>query len=110
MIFIMHTGTQKHGSVLTEEGGKRMIDRTKVIKGLKYCKEYFSCCDKCPYWHSGTQCVSDLANDAFDLLKEHTGETHDGVWNTAISRTLDPIVTHWMPLPEPPENGVQRDE
>ena len=47
-----------------------MIDRGKVIKGLKYCKEYFSCCDKCPYWHSGTQCVSDLANDAFDLLKE----------------------------------------
>ena len=31
-----------------------------------------------------------------------TGETHDGVWHTAISRTLDPIVTHWMPLPEPP--------
>lgn len=47
-----------------------MVDRGKVIKGLKYCKEYFSCCDKCPYWHSGTQCVTDLANDAFDLLKE----------------------------------------
>ena len=47
-----------------------MVDRGKVIKGLKYCKEYFSCCDKCPYWYSGTQCVTDLANDAFDLLKE----------------------------------------
>ena len=32
-----------------------------------------------------------------------TGETHDGVWNTTISRTLEPVVTHWMPLPEPPE-------
>ena len=32
-----------------------------------------------------------------------TGETHDGVWNTAISRTLDPIVTHWMQFPELPE-------
>ena len=28
-----------------------------------------------------------------------TGETHDGVWNTTISRTLEPVVTHWMPLP-----------
>ena len=35
-----------------------------------------------------------------------TGETHDGVWNTAISRTLDPIVTHWMQFPELPE-GVK---
>ena len=39
-----------------------------------------------------------------------TGETHDGVWHTTISRTLDPIVTHWMPMPEPPENGVNRNE
>lgn len=38
-----------------------------------------------------------------------TGETHDGVWHTAISRTLDPIVTHWMQFPELPE-GVKRDE
>lgn len=32
-----------------------------------------------------------------------TGETHDGVWHTTISRTLEPEVTHWMPLPEPPK-------
>jgi hypothetical protein len=32
-----------------------------------------------------------------------TGETHDGVWNTTISRTLEHEVTHWMPLPEPPK-------
>lgn len=31
-----------------------------------------------------------------------TGETHDGVWHTSISRTLEPEVTHWMPLPEAP--------
>lgn len=34
-----------------------------------------------------------------------TGETHDGVWNTAISRALEPVVTHWMPMPEPPKEG-----
>ena len=34
-----------------------------------------------------------------------TGETHDGVWHTSISRTLEPEVTHWMPLPEPPKVG-----
>lgn len=32
-----------------------------------------------------------------------TGETHDGVWNTTISRTLEHEVTHWMPFPEPPK-------
>lgn len=32
-----------------------------------------------------------------------TGETHDGVWTTTISRTLEPVITHWMPLPEPPK-------
>lgn len=32
-----------------------------------------------------------------------TGETHDGVWNTTISRTLEPVVTHWQAMPEPPE-------
>lgn len=32
-----------------------------------------------------------------------TGETHDGDWYTSINRSLEPVVTHWMPLPEPPE-------
>lgn len=32
-----------------------------------------------------------------------TGETHDGEWHTSISKTLNPIVTHWMQMPEPPK-------
>lgn len=32
-----------------------------------------------------------------------TGETHDGVWHTSVSPTLEPVVTHWMPLPDPAE-------
>lgn len=32
-----------------------------------------------------------------------TGETHDGNWHTSISRTLNPVVTHWRQMPEPPE-------
>lgn len=39
-----------------------------------------------------------------------TGETHDGIWNTTISRTLEPVVTHWMPLPEPPEEDENGDK
>ena len=34
-----------------------------------------------------------------------TGETHDGEWHTTISKALNPIVTHWMPMPEPPKKG-----
>lgn len=36
-----------------------------------------------------------------------TGETHDGEWNTSISKTLNPIVTHWTPLPEPPKEDEE---
>ncbi len=31
------------------------------------------------------------------------GRTHDGEWNTNISKVVHHAVTHWMPLPEPPE-------
>lgn len=34
-----------------------------------------------------------------------TGETHDGAWRTTVSRTLEPVVSHWMPLPEPAKEG-----
>ena len=32
-----------------------------------------------------------------------SGETHDGKWHTDISRTLEPVVTHWMPFPSLPK-------
>ena len=39
-----------------------------------------------------------------------TGETHDGKWHTDISRTLEPLVTHWMPFPDlPKEENADAD-
>lgn len=35
------------------------------------------------------------------------GRTHDGEWNTNISKVIHHTVTHWMPLPEPPEEVMQ---
>lgn len=33
-----------------------------------------------------------------------TARLHDGKWSTDIvSRTLNPEITHWMPMPEPPK-------
>ena len=32
-----------------------------------------------------------------------SGYTQDGKWHTGISKMLPYTVTHWMPLPEPPE-------
>lgn len=32
-----------------------------------------------------------------------SGYTQDGKWSTGISKILQYTVTHWMPLPEPPE-------
>lgn len=36
-----------------------------------------------------------------------SGYTQDGKWSTGISKMLPYTVTHWMPLPEPPE--VEQD-
>ena len=39
-----------------------------------------------------------------------SGYTQDGKWHTGISKMLPYTVTHWMPLPEPPEvirDGIQ---
>lgn len=33
----------------------------------------------------------------------NTARTHDGEWYTDVARVLNPVVTHWMPLPELPE-------
>lgn len=32
------------------------------------------------------------------------GRLRDGKWNTKISPVLEPVITHWMPFPERPEN------
>ena len=32
-----------------------------------------------------------------------TGSLHDGKWGTKISPVLNPVVTHWMPMPPEPE-------
>lgn len=37
-----------------------------------------------------------------------SGYTQDGKWSTGISKILQYTVTHWMPLPEPPE--VKQDD
>ena len=36
------------------------------------------------------------------------GRLQDGKWWTRVSPMLEPVVTHWMPLPEPPE--VEQDD
>ena len=51
--------------------------------------------------HSDKVLVTVVFKDGSKIVT--TGETHDGIWNTTISRTLDPVITHWMPLPEPPK-------
>lgn len=38
-----------------------------------------------------------------------TGCLHNSDWVTTVSKTLPQTVTHWMPLPEPPEE-VKHDE
>ena len=37
-----------------------------------------------------------------------TGRLCDSEWETRISKTLNFVVTHWMPMPEPPREDVGR--
>lgn len=61
-----------------------MIDREKVIKGLKCCgSKGMSACasEKCPYYpdkYEWDECTSQLANDALELLK--TSVAIDNPW------------------------------
>ena len=32
-----------------------------------------------------------------------TGKLHDGEWRTDVNRSLNPVVTHWMPFPRLPK-------
>ena len=35
------------------------------------------------------------------------GRLQDGKWWTRISRTLEPVVTHWMPMPGEPKEAIE---
>ena len=55
-----------------------MADIKKVIKGLEHCADRRFCNDDCPYSdiisdqnRGMDECVSTLAKDALELLKEH---------------------------------------
>lgn len=37
------------------------------------------------------------------------GRLQDGKWWTRVSPMLEPVVTHWMPFPEPPKEVKQND-
>ena len=50
----------------------------------------------CVYFPDGTRVVT-------------TGCLHNSDWMTTVSKTLPQIVTHWMPLPEPPMEGDNAD-
>ena len=48
-----------------------MVDREKVLKGLKACSDDRGNCRKCPYCHlKGLTCLVTLTTDALELLQE----------------------------------------
>lgn len=47
-----------------------MMDREKVIKGIRACIMHTGTCSECPYCHqSGKLCGADLYADIMELLK-----------------------------------------
>ena len=56
-----------------------MVDREKVIKGLKNCSDVYygadGTCSSCPYSKiNGDICLGELVHDAISLLKEQETE------------------------------------
>lgn len=48
-----------------------MVDREKVLKGLEACADRTGAlCRTCPYDYRKEGCISDMARDALELLKE----------------------------------------
>ena len=134
-----------------------MADREKVLDGLKACADHTGAlCRTCPYDYRKESCISDMAEDALELLKEQPEQkffvASDGkitplpiqqewisvkdklpddasdvlayydcgdsghvifvnyykncwydVFNDLIDDLEQGYITHWMPLPEPPE-------
>lgn len=72
--------TNRIGFALTGKGELIMIDRAKVIKGLKCCLTLDSPCGDCPYYSyediQELECERNLRNDALALLKEHDELLH----------------------------------
>ena len=42
--------------------------------------------------------------------KVTVGRLRDGKWSTTVSQVIPHTVTHWMPLPEPPEKISSKEK
>ena len=94
------------GSALMEKCGKRMIDRTKVIKGLDEHTNLHKDCEDCPY-NGQLFCQSVLIDDALKLLKEQqeTIASLQGTirkLNAALEEQPEQKHGHWIITGEPP--------
>lgn len=100
------------------------MDRKKLIEGLRYCGSR-DFCDDCPIYDECHEPDFDICLKAADVIETHmwisveeglpedrerviffaktprpTIDTASGLWVRVNARYR---VTHWMPLPKPPE-------
>lgn len=66
-----------------------------------------------PMWSPGMfEKTSDNVNVAIEFedgsVKVYTAHTTDGKWRN-LPIVGKPVVTHWMPLPEPPKENQQHE-
>lgn len=83
-----------------------MIDRDKVLKGLEACADRTGAlCRTCPYDFRKEGCISDMAEDALELLKEQPEQKFFIGFDGKI--TPLPIQKHgyWVPIKSP--TGVE---
>ena len=68
-----------------------MIDKEKVLTGIKACADHTGAlCRTCPYDFRKESCISDMAEDALELLKEQPEIIHCKDCENWIPGKIDP--------------------
>jgi hypothetical protein len=65
-----------------------MINKEKVIKGLKLCVVTGDFCGECPYDGMESSCIDKLHDDALTLLKEQEEEI-DKAFQSGVNAGLE---------------------
>ena len=78
-----------------------MADREKVLKGLEACADRTGAlCRTCPYDYRKESCISDMADDALELLKEQPKQKFFVDSNGKITPLPIQKHGHWISVPD----------
>lgn len=94
------------------------VDKEELIRALQYDRNQYAkghfdgVADSTPRWIPVTERLPDTFGEYIVAVQDAFGKRYSDYadfdlyklyWRTGLHRGVDEIVTHWMPLPEPPK-------